>query len=278
MSILDPIRQALASSLPLSMGDRIADPPRDEFYVGYHPVAPRGLGRGAVLRGVTLLTLAAAVGVLFAVTQGPLETSTFEYGRTASYEGRLREYPFPVLELPRPGVVEGRTPYSRYWLVAPGKHGAQALTQGEDERWVRLTGSLIYRQDQTMLEVVPGSVAPVEGRPKGEAALVEDLGEWTVTGEIVDSKCFLGVMNPASRSVHRGCATRCLSGGIPPLLVVRDSTGPVGYLLLTGPQGEVINRQLLSLAGLPVRATGMVQRDGEQLVMRVDASTIEVVK
>jgi hypothetical protein len=49
------------------------------------------------------------------------------------------------------------------------------------------------------------------------------LGTQTLIGEIVDSKCYLGVMNPGALIPHRACAIRCISGGIPPVLLVRQS-------------------------------------------------------
>ena len=55
------------------------------------------------------------------------------------------------------------------------------------------------------------------------------LGTATLAGEIVDSKCYLGVMNPGRGKVHRDCAARCLSGGIPPALLT--STGEIVLLV-----------------------------------------------
>jgi hypothetical protein len=51
---------------------------------------------------------------------------------------------------------------------------------------------------------------------------VVSLGKSAFVGELVDTKCFLGVMRPATGKVHRGCAVRCLSDGAPPALLVRD--------------------------------------------------------
>jgi hypothetical protein len=43
-------------------------------------------------------------------------------------------------------------------------------------------------------------------------------------GEIVDTKCYLGVMTPGEDKVHRGCAVRCISRGVPPAFLVRDAS------------------------------------------------------
>jgi hypothetical protein len=53
----------------------------------------------------------------------------------------------------------------------------------------------------------------------------EDLGAFTLVGEIVDSKCYLGIMNPGETNPHRECAALCIGGGIPPLIIAHDADG-----------------------------------------------------
>jgi hypothetical protein len=53
----------------------------------------------------------------------------------------------------------------------------------------------------------------------------EDLGAFTLVGEIVDSKCYLGIMNPGETNPHRECAALCIRGGIPPLIIAHDADG-----------------------------------------------------
>ena len=89
-----------------------------------------------------------------------------------------------------------------------------------------------------MIEVnKPESVELIEG-PRAKAQKVISLGRGTFVGELVDTKCFLGVMRPATGKVHRGCAIRCLSGGAPPGLLVHDEQGDSVGLLLAGPDGK----------------------------------------
>ena len=75
-------------------------------------------------------------------------------------------------------------------------------------------------------------------------------------GEIVDSKCYLGVMNPGRSKVHRDCAARCLRGGIPPMLVTADAT-----YLLAGAEGA-------DFVGETVQVEGDVERSGDTLILR----------
>ncbi|MEJ2177929.1 MAG: hypothetical protein P8Y12_08270 [Gammaproteobacteria bacterium] len=60
----------------------------------------------------------------------------------------------------------------------------------------------------------------------------------TLTGEIADSKCFLGVMKPGEGSIHRACAEVRLLGGIRSMLVVRDCNDIRYGYILTLPDGS----------------------------------------
>lgn len=69
------------------------------------------------------------------------------------------------------------------------------------------------------------------------AEVIEGRGKVVLIGELVDTKCYFGVMRPATGKVHRACAVRCLSGGVPPGLLIRDSQDGARVILLTGAGG-----------------------------------------
>ncbi len=69
---------------------------------------------------------------------------------------------------------------------------------------------------------------------------------------------------------QRSCAARCISGGIPPVLCVRDESGTAAYLLLVDPSGRAVNERVLDYVAEPIEITGEVIRVGEQLVLRAD--------
>jgi len=137
-------------------------------------------------------------------------------------------------------------PAGLYLLVAPGKHGADDLVASFYGKHVRLQGQLIYREGGTMVEITPGSIV-VTGTAPTVQETTRDLGTVTVTGEIVDSKCYLEVMNPGQGKVHRDCAARCLSGGIPPIFVTTDPVTTDGreQFLLVGLDGRALGRDTL---------------------------------
>ena len=218
----------------------------NDFYVGYLPKAPTALA-GFVRKVIIVLGLLALTAALVLVIgQKPFADSAFEYGKVRSFEGVVETRPFPTLLVERPGEVGQQEKYSRYLLVAPGKHGADDFAASFDGKQVRLQGQLIYRDGGTMVEIAPGSIAVVDAAPAVQEA-TRDLGTVTVTGEIVDSKCYLGVMNPGQGKVHRDCAARCLSGGIPPIFITTDEVTTDGreQFLLVGPDGFALKRDAL---------------------------------
>jgi len=139
----------------------------------------------------------------------------FRVRKQRSFEGIIERKPFPTLLVKKPGSPDFGS--SHYLLVAEGKHGAGDEVSAFEGKSVRLKGTLIYRGNQTMIEVVSGSIA-VGGIAEAPPAVEKMLGVFELDGEIVDGKCYLGVMNPGSGKVHRDCATRCLSGGVPSCL------------------------------------------------------------
>src|SRR5262249_1257716 len=111
-----------------------------------------------------------------------------------------------------------------------------------------------------MIELAPGSftASSVGLPPNGH----ENLGEVQLTGEIVDSKCYFGVMNPGAGKVHRDCAVHCISGGIPPAFLVRDSAGNTVTLLLAN-----WKRELLEHIAKPVTIRGRLSRSTGRLTL-----------
>jgi len=255
----------------------------DEFYIGWEEKAPAGVGSRVRWAVVLLLALAVALGVILSLAQRTIGVSVFEWGKVKSFSGILKSQPYPHLLVPRPGAGDGQAAFSSYYLVKPFKFGIDAETANRlDGSSVSLRGTLIYRGGQTMLEVVAEPIKQADGGEKNlsTAQIVApvSLGEQTLIGEIVDSKCYLGVMNPGGLTPHRACAIRCISGGIPPVLLVRQSNGPALYLLLVSRDGKPVNKQVLNLVAEPVSITGEVQRQGDLLLLRADPAVYRRLK
>lgn len=250
----------------------------DEFYIGYTPKAPKYIGRFIIKTTLALLLLTALLAAAFVRGQNTFYPSVFEFLQPRSFTGVISMQPVPMLLVVRPGKSGETSQLSRYYLVAEGKHGAQNEVNGWEGKPVTLQGKLIYRDDQTMLELVSGSLKPWAA-PQAHAFMPADsmpefaLGTFTLEGEIVDSKCYLGVMNPGNLKTHRACAVRCISGGIPPIFVVRDQNGNAIHLLLVSPDGRTVNNEVLHMVAEPLVISGQIFQQGDLLLLKADPKT-----
>ncbi len=250
----------------------------EEFYIGYLPYAP---GHIAVyLRKLIFaaFALGAIAALLFVIGQRSFAFSVFEFLQPRTFEGVISTEPYPTLLVMRPGKSRSLPTFSRYYLVAEGKHGALPEVENYEGAHVKLKGTLIYRDDQTMIELMPHSVEPLSETPAVAAPQQQALGTFTLTGEIVDSKCFLGVMNPGEMKTHQACAVRCIAGGSPPVLVVRTERNEIAYLMLVSREGRAVNQDVLEMVARPVEITGEVWQYDNLLALRADPKTYRVLE
>src|SRR6266702_4583056 len=246
----------------------------DEFYIGWEAKAAPGIGKTVRKTVVVVLTLALFAPVVLAVSQRMIGASVFEWGTHKTFSGILQTTAYPHLLVPRPGNADGLSRFSTYYLVGPWKFGLnpQAIEMFAGKS-VTLKGTLIYRGNQTMIEVLPSSIQMTNMVALTGLPQAMPLGKQTLVGEIVDSKCFLGVMNPGQLVPHRACAIRCISGGVPPVLLVRQKDGQAIYLLLVSADGNAVNKLVLDMVAEPLEITGEVERQGELLILHADPTT-----
>jgi len=198
----------------------------NEFYIGWQKEAPPHTGSYVKKTTIALLVLILVVGGVVGVSQNPVAPGFFDFGNVVRYEGTLVEWPLPFLR-----ADDG----TAYLLCGAGKFGPPAVIHGHEGKRVAFNGTLIQREDQQMLEVTESESFEVLGEGKPGAAIVnEAFAAVRLQGELVDTKCWSGVMRPATGKVHRGCAVRCLSGGIPPGLMIRDEYGNASVVILVG--------------------------------------------
>ena len=266
LSASPPVR--LSASPP----DRPSARPPD-FYIGYLPDAPPALARHTRRAVGTLAILTGGATLALALAQAPFAASVFEYGHPRTMTGRLLAHPYPMLEV----VENGGSAPRRYLLAGVGKHGAGPQVAPYEGRRVSVLGTVIARGNAAMLEVAALTAADSAGPgiAGGEQTV---LGSFTLTGEIVDSKCWTGVMNPGEGKTHLDCAVRCLSGGLTPLLVVRDAEGRERHLVLADAAGGPMPRTILPAVGRPVSVAGRVIREGDLLFLHAEPAAIRVLQ
>lgn len=243
----------------------------DEFYVGYIEKAPPELAKWLRLKVALLFLIVLTLCGAMVLQQKAFGPGVFEFQQYRDFEGTIVATPMPALLTERPG--QGTEPHSLYYIVAFGKKGGhQAIAETIGKR-VRLRGALLYRDNQTMVELENGA-ASIEVLGEGSAnPSLTSLGEVTLRGEIVDSKCYFGLMKPGNLKPHKACAINCIAGGIPPVLLVRNGQGEARYVLLVSATGESVNQQVLSWVAEPVEITGQLEQWGPLKVLKSDPAT-----
>jgi len=237
--------------------------PAGEFYIGWQSKAPAGLRRFTLVVFLAVLVLTFSVLAIAALFQNPVDAGRFEFGIVKTFEGTLYESPLPLLE-----ATGG--PNKNYLLCGAGKFGPPSIISGHDGQRVRFKGSLIERNGVAMIEMNdPSSFTVLDAHSSPRPKFVS-LGKGRFTGELVDTKCYLGVMRPAVGKVHRGCAVRCLSGGVPPGLLVRNQNGDDLALMLTAPDGGRLELDI-QLAARVLEVRGELELDGDTPILRMDS-------
>jgi hypothetical protein len=243
---------------------------KDDFYIGYEALMPASLAARIRVTAVAVVVLAVVIAGVLVFAQGRFARATFEYGRTRTFDGRLVEYPYPALL-----VAESTGASTVYWLVGAGKHGAFDIVRGRDGQMVRVSGSLIERDQDRMIEVPSReAVVSVNSRNAVPLEALRSLGPIVVRGEIVDSKCHLGVMKPGQGATHRDCAVRCLSGRITPMFAPSGQDARVGRVAFVDPYGQPMTESLENIVGRPVEIRGELLARGPMRFLAARTSAI----
>lgn len=247
-------------------------PPDDEFFVGYLPL-PKTLRRPLALIAVVALALLMAAGYVFASTTAGAGRGKFAFGTAAGTLGLLTVKPEPMLwTVDAAGEVRGNL------IVRQGKFGLSVRAAALDGQLVRVQGSTIERDGRRMIELArepePASDASAEDRRALADIATRELGEVTLRGEIVDSKCYLGRMRPGDQRTHRACAQLCIAGGIPPLFVVPAADGGETHYLLATYDGTSLAQPLLPFVAEPVEIRGRVVQRGDVLLLQTDVQHV----
>ncbi len=236
---------------------------KDNFYIGWQDDMPDSNRK--FLRNILMLfTVLIPFLITFLLTgQKPFNDHVFEFGTTSSITGVYIAEPFPMIQITKdkPEHVS-----ESVLLVGFGKFGAKSIMENIEEREgslnlkeITLNGTLIYGDGITLMELTSEADSFVEstGNFRQPLEIEMPFNQIEVTGEILDSKCYFGVMKPGEGKIHKSCAIRCISGGIPPVIRVwQTSAQSYKYYLVSGTGGEEINVDLLQYVGETITING----------------------
>lgn len=238
----------------------------DPFYVGYLPIPPRHLRFVRRLVWVLLIWII-ALGVGIAARMRPAGDAVWHTAAERAWTGTITLDPYPML-IPDDGS-------GPLLIVEMGKHGAHPRVAPLDNHTAEVRGYLLERDGRRIIELAPDDTAlasfgrapaiPSDQASPGIAA--------TLTGEIVDGKCYLGAMKPGDGITHKSCATLCVRGGLPPMLVSNENGRPVFRLLLVDGSTSLAE-PVLGLIAEPVRVEGELAEINGLPVIRTTAAHI----
>lgn len=252
---------------------------QDEFYIGWQDEASdsfKGGRKTFFLIGMIVFVLFVA-GYLF--MENKFVDSYFDYGNLTELEGTIVEYPVFGLRT----EIDGKA--VTVPLVGFGKFDALPVLAELKEQAngtplsnlnVSLEGTLITYQGKVWMELadIDPDISNITFSDKSYIQTIKNLGIKRVNGEIVDPKCFFGVMNPAYNKIHRSCAIRCISGGIPPMLAIRENDVFVDYYFVIDEKGEPVNKEVLPFVGISISLSGEVQQVDDWKVVRINTEKL----
>jgi hypothetical protein len=235
------------------------------FYIGWQDEIPKE--HRSVLRKLLIPIFISLPVLAFILVYGQkgFNNHQFELGTISTLTGVYHSKPVPILEVTQIDLKEG---LSRYvLLVGYGKFGAEGIMENIEKsngklngKKITISGTLIYGDGRTLLELTEKdeSLVEVHDDEITDQSVRKSFTSETLMGEILDPKCYFGVMKPGEGKIHKSCATRCISGGIPPVLRTVSPQNEKEYYILLGENGEKINKEVLDKIAELVEISGKV--------------------
>lgn len=245
---------------------------KDDFFIGWADT-PTPDRRFFLASGLALLGGTAVTATTLSSRQSAPGRGIWTMGDVRDWHGVITATPYPML---RTLDLDG-TPRT-VLLSALGKCGVSARIGALAGQSVVVQGSLIARGRNAMIAVKDGLDWIARAAPNTEANLtfpqIETLGDVTLRGEILDSKCWFGAMRPSAGKVHKSCASLCIRGGLPPAFYVKDRKNQKVLMIMTD-RGHGHSTDLLPFVADPVEITATAQRWGNLILLDGPVSAIE---
>ncbi|HEV8287200.1 MAG TPA: hypothetical protein VGQ09_22985 [Chitinophagaceae bacterium] len=258
-----------------------SEPEGEAFYIGWMPKAPNSFSSFIKKYLILLVVFVIGISITLALVQKKFGTGTFEFGKLTEVKGIYFNQPVPAIKAVNGKDIWGNISYITIPLVGYGKHGADGIIAdiekekavSLDKKEVILKGTLLYNDGKTILQIdkndnpliTVGKTASIELLPK-----LKELGVQKIKGEIVDPKCYFGVMKPGEGKPHRDCAIRCILGGIPPVFHIQNGKGENNYYLVIGPNGEKMNEAVRDYVAEPTEIEARLVKYDDWIVMYVN--------
>ena len=169
-------------------------------------------------------------------------------------------------------------------LVGYGKFGAEGTMDAIQKekgslagKKITLAGTLIYGDGKTLMELTKEneSLINVVGPDNSPVAVSPPQSPISVKGEILDPKCYFGVMKPGEGKIHKSCAIRCISGGIPPVFR-HQMDDHYQYFLMVDENGNRINEEVLPFVAEQISIDGKTKKSHGWDVLYLNVADIKM--
>lgn len=214
--------------------------------------------------------------------QNPINNFKFDFGNITTITGTYYDSPIPMVVADKGSFTDSLS--HDIILVGYGKFGAQGIIQKIEEthgelngKKVELAGTLIYGDGKTVMELTEkeASIRKVIGTASSRLPYNLTKKEINLSGEILDPKCYFGAMKPAEGKIHKSCAIRCISGGIPPIFRTKDQNLNHYYILLDE-EGKSMNKEVLPYVAEQISVSGKTNRFSNWDVLYVNLGDIKI--
>src|SRR5258705_1065365 len=252
----------------------------NEFYIGWMPEAPTGFAKHIKKVVIGLLALILGASLILALQQRKFSTSGFEFGKLTEVKGIYQQFPVPSVKVTTKKDIFGRASYLTIPLAGYGKFGEEGtIAELEKEKGtlldgkeVRFRGTLLYSDGKTLLQIDKNDKPLLDIRTVNTSIRpdIKELGTVQLTGEILDPKCYFGVMKPGQGKPNRDCAIRCIAGGMSPVFYVRNENGEANYYLVLDKNGKKMNDALKDHIAEPVTLTARAVQYDDWVILYVD--------
>jgi hypothetical protein len=258
----------------------------DEFYIGWMPQAPKSFAAWSRKYLFILLPIVIVLGVLLAISQKQFGTGNFEFGMLTEVRGFYFNEPVPNIKVVNGKDIWGNKNYVTVPLIGFGKHGVDGIIADLEKeknislegKEIILKGTLLYNDGKLLMQIDANDkplITVNDDKNNASFAPPKEIGVLDVKGEIVDPKCFFGVMKPGEGKPHKDCAIRCMLGGIPPVLKVTNDEGNQNYYFIVGEHGEKMNETVQDYVASQVRIHAKAVKHGDWIVLYVQQNGLQ---
>ena len=253
-----------------------------EFFIGYSEEMPAGNARFLKKLIIPLFILIPVLVFAIVFFQKPFNNHLFEFGTITTLTGTYYDSPIPMVIVDKNGGLADSLSRDVV-LVGYGKFGAKGIINNIEKekgplngKKIEIAGTLIHGDGKTLMELSEeeASLKKVIENAAISPEVIVQKTDIALSGEIIDPKCYFGVMKPGEGKIHKSCAIRCISGGIPPMLKIKGNQNR--YYILLDESGQPINKQVLPFVAEQISISGKTNKFSNWDVLYINVNDLEL--